>query len=390
MEKIPVTIIGGGVVGLAIARELSLNGVDGVYLFEKNPYLGDEQSGRNSCVLHAGVYYSPGSLKAKLCVQGNAMLYAFCDEHGVACFNTSKIIVAVDEAKDRMIDTYVERCAANGVKGVKKISSKEIIEIEPNVRALSALLVPSTGVLDVPEYVKTLARLASDAGAGIIKDTKVTGIEPRGDGFVVRTRDSRGAEDEFETDRIINSAGLYADEIAALVNPSNSWRIAPLRGEYYRYDSSSRKEVGLNGTCVYQVQEPYELDGKLYFGIGIHLTPTLDVAEGGSRKIGRYVSVGPTSIPVTDKHDYETGRKAAGFFYEDVKRFFPNLRVEDLQMDYAGNRAKLKGYDDFVIRRDEKYPACAHLVGIDSPGLTSSLAIARYVAEEFFDVRRTS
>lgn len=373
--------------GLAIARELSLRGVSGVYLFEKNLYLGDEQSGRNSCVLHAGVYYTPGSLKARLCVEGNPMLYDFCRANGIACFNTSKIIVAVDEVKDRMLDSYIERCAANGVRGVKKISSSEILKIEPNVRALSALYVPSTGVLDVPEYIKTLERLAVEAGAGIIKETKVVGVTPVSGGFAVKTRDSRGSEDEFETESVINSAGLYADEIAAMVNPANSWRIAPLRGEYYRYDSASRDDVALKGACVYQVQEPYELDGKLYFGIGIHLTPTLDISPGGSRKIGRYVSVGPTSIPVENKNDYESGRKDARYFYDDVKRFFPNLRLDDLQPDYAGNRAKLKGYEDFVIRRDEKYPGCVHLVGIDSPGLTSSLAIARYVAKEFFEVK---
>jgi len=387
MERIPLTIIGGGAVGLAIARELSaVKGIGGIYLFEKNPYLGDEQSGRNSCVLHAGVYYTPGSLKSKLCVKGNALIYEYCRQKKITAINTGKIIVAVDEEKDRMIDTYIERCAANGVTGVRKILSDEIKKMEPNVSALSALYVPSTGILDVPEYIKALAKDAEDAGVGIIKGTKVVKIEPLSSGgFVIGTRNTSGAEDEFETEKIINAGGLYSDEIAAMVNPSNKYQIVPLRGEYYRYDSSRREEIKLNGMCVYQVQEPYEIDGKKYLGIGIHLTPTLEIDSSGGRRIGRYVSVGPTSIPVKDKHDLESNRKDASYFYDDVKRFFPHIRISDLEMDYAGNRAKLKDYDDFVIKRDDKYPDCVHLIGIDSPGLTSSMAIAEYVADNFFN-----
>ena len=390
MEKIPVTVIGGGVVGLAVARELSRRGVGGVFLFEKNLFLGDEQSGRNSCVLHAGVYYQPGSLKSMLCVKGNAMIYDYCRARGIAAFNTGKMIVAVNEEKDRMIDLYLERCAANGVKGARKILSDEIKKLEPNVAAVSALYVPSTGILDVPEYVKNLARDAEESGAGIIKGAKVVRIEPlsrrEGGGFIVGTEGTGGAAaEEFETEKIINAAGLYSDEIAAMINPDNKYKIVPLRGEYYRYDSSRREDIKLNGMCVYQVQEPFVIDGKKYLGIGIHLTPTLEPLPDGKRRIGRYVSVGPTSIPVKDKHDLESGRKDAGFFYDDVKRFFPNIRRDDLEMDYAGNRAKLKDYDDFIIKSDDRYPrSVVHLIGIDSPGLTSSLAIAEYVADNFF------
>lgn len=383
MEKIPITIVGGGVIGLAIAWELSKSGWGGVFLFEKNPYLGDEQSGRNSCVLHAGIYYPENSLKAKLCVSGNRMIYDFCREYGVACVNTKKIIVAINDEEDKKIDFYLQRATANGVVGVKKIYRDEIKKIEPNVEAVSALYVPSTGILDVPEYVKALAKLAKDSGAEIIKESKIVKIEPQKNTFIAHVENLRGGTDVFETDILINAAGLYSDEIASMINPNNPYRIIPLRGEYYRYDSSKREEIKLNGMNVYQVQEPYYIDGKMYLGIGIHLTPTLEL-KGDKKVIGRYVSVGPTSIPVKDKHDYESERRGPEYFYEDVVKFFPNIKIEDLEIDYAGNRAKLKDYDDFVIKRDDAHSNCIHLIGIDSPGLTSSLSIAGYVRENFF------
>lgn len=383
MQRVPITIIGGGVIGLAIARELSQSNIGGVYLFEKNPFLGDEQSGRNSCVIHAGIYYQENSLKAKLCVAGNRMLYEFCQRYGIACVNTRKIIVAVDEQKDRMIDLYLKRATANGVEGVKKILREEIKSLEPNVEAISALYVPSTGILDVPSYLKTLAKLAKDGGVEIIKESKVVRIEPQKNYFVVYVENLRGGSDIFETETLINAAGLYSDEIAKMINPESPYQIVPLRGEYYKFDSSKRDDIKLNGFNVYQVQEPFYIDGKMYLGIGIHLTPTFELING-KKVVGRYVSVGPTSIPVKDKHDYESNRQGPEYFYNDIIRFFPNIKLNDLQIDYAGNRAKLKDYDDFIIKRDEKYPNCIHLIGIDSPGLTSSLSIARYVKENFF------
>ncbi len=383
MEKIPITIVGGGVIGLAIAWELSKNGKEGVFLFEKNPFLGDEQSGRSSCVIHAGIYYAEGSLKSKLCVGGNKMLYDFCAKYDIACANTKKIIVAVDEEKTQKIDYYFQRAKANGVEGLRKIYRDEIKKLEPNVEAVSALFVPSSGIMDVPAYINTLARLAKESGAEIIKESKVVKIEPRNDSFIVHVQNLRGGTELFETEILINAAGLYSDEIASMINPKNPYHITPLRGEYYRFDSSKRDDIKLNGMNVYQVQEPFYIDGKMYLGIGIHLTPKFELKDN-KQVIGSSVSVGPTSIPVKDKHDYETGRRGPEYFYEDIVRFFPNIKMEDLQIDYAGNRAKLKDYDDFVIKRDDICPNCIHLIGIDSPGLTASLPIAKYVKENFF------
>ena len=379
MEKIPVTIIGGGVIGCAIAYELSKS-MDGIFLFEKNTFLGDEQSGRNSGVIHAGIYYDKELLKRTLCLEGKKLIYEFCRENKVPVIKTGKIIVAADEKEDKIVDRYIKNTASWGLEGVKKISGAEIKKMEPNVEALSALYSPDTGIFDVPEYLRTLAKLAASQGVEILKETKVVDVKPQGESFLVEVEYKRGGRETFETGLLINAAGLYSDEIAKLINPKNDYEILPLRGEYYRFNSAKRPELNMCGTNVYQVQEPFYIDGVEYLGIGIHLTPTFDLSAGGGRVIGKNVLVGPTSIVVKKKNDYETARQGAAYFLERVIKFFPHLRLEDLEMDYAGSRAKLKSGNDFVIKRDDAYPNAVHLVGIDSPGLTSSLAIAKYVA----------
>jgi glycerol-3-phosphate dehydrogenase len=230
-----------------------------------------------------------------------------------------------------------------------------------------------------------LAKLAGSQGAEIMKETKVIGVTPSNGSFIVEVQYGRGGTEKFETETIINAAGLYSDEIAAMINPDNKYEILPLRGEYYRFNSSRRPGLGMSGLNVYQVQEPYFIDGVEYLGIGIHLTPTFDMAADGKRAIGKNVLVGPTSIVVKSKNDYETQRQGPEYFLERVINFFPELKLQDLELDYAGSRAKLKVGNDFVIKRDDRYKNAFHLVGIDSPGLTSSLAIAKYLCRMIED-----
>lgn len=380
MEKIPVTIIGGGVIGCAIANELALT-MSGVFLFEKNLYLGDEQSGRNSGVIHAGIYYDKEPLKSSLCVEGKKLLYEFCVSHDVPIVKTGKIIVACDDKEDIRVDRYVANAVQRGLSGIKKITGDEVSRLEPNVHAVSALYSPDTGIFDVPAYLAALAKSASSRGAEILKETKVAAVRPSGDSFVVDVEYGRGGTETFETDIVINAAGLYSDEIANMINPDNKYEILPLRGEYYRFNSSRRSGLEMKGMNVYQVQEPFFVDGIEHLGIGIHLTPTFNISETGKMVIGKNVLLGPTSIVVKNKNDYETERQGAEYFVDKVIKFFPDLKIEDLEMDYAGSRAKLKHGNDFVIKRDDRYPNAVHLVGIDSPGLTSSLAIAKYVGK---------
>ncbi|MFH1352248.1 MAG: NAD(P)/FAD-dependent oxidoreductase [bacterium] len=378
MEKIDIAIIGGGVIGLACAGALSKDSAS-VFLFEKNPYLGDEQSGRNSGVIHAGIYYDKMPLKRKLCVEGNRLLYEFCEKHGVPCRRTGKLIVATDEEEDRRLDFYLESAKKAGAEGIKKITSKEVALREPNVRAYSALLSPSTGILDAASYVDCLSKIAAKNDVEIMKKTKVTGIKAGENLFAVEIENSNGEKETFAAETVINAAGLYSDEIAKMINPVPGFEIIPVRGEYYYFNTSKRADIKMNGTNVYPVQKPYYINGAEHLAIGIHLTPAFELNPAGEKVIGNKVLVGPTTSAVGCKDDLKTGRKGPEYFYGSVRKFFPCLKIEDLQADYAGIRAKLKDGEDFVIERDEKHHNAVNLIGIDSPGLTASLAIAKFV-----------
>ncbi|MCD6311919.1 MAG: NAD(P)/FAD-dependent oxidoreductase [Elusimicrobia bacterium] len=382
MEKIDTAVIGGGVVGLAIACALAEKGKD-IFLFEKNPYLGDEQSGRNSGVIHAGLYYRDYPLKKKLCVEGNRLLYDFCEKNNVPFSRTGKFIVAVNAEEDKMIDSYIDNARDSGAEGVRRVSPDDVREKEPNVNVYSALISPSTGIVDAADYIKCLERLARAKGVEAMTSTKVTGITSGGSGFIVEIEEG-GRKEEFTTEKIINSAGLYSDEIADMINPENAYKIIPVRGEYYCFDSSSRSELAMNGTNVYPVQKDYFIDGVKHLAIGIHLTPVFDIAPGGRKIIGKKILVGPTSNAVSEKEDLEKGRGGAERFYEGVKEFFPGIKPEDLKIDYAGNRAKLARGGDFIIERDSKYSWAINLIGIESPGLTASLSIAEFVKNLVF------
>jgi len=377
MEKIDTAIIGGGAVGLAIACALAKEGKD-IFLFEKNPYLGDEQSGRNSGVIHAGLYYRGYPLKKKLCVEGNRLLYDFCEKNKVPFSKTGKFIVAVNAEEDKMIDRYIDNALDSGAPGVERVSPDYVREKEPNVNVYSALISPSTGILAAADYIKCLERFARSKGVEIMTSTKVTGITSGGSGFIVEIEEG-GRKEEFTAEKIINSAGLYSDEIANMINPENEYKIIPVRGEYYCFDSSARSEISMNGTNIYPVQKEYSIDGVKHMAIGIHLTPVFDMDQNGRKIVGKKILVGPTSNAVREKEDLEKGRAGAECFYDGVKEFFPGIKPEDLKIDYAGNRSKLAGCGDFIIERDSKYSGAVNLVGIESPGLTASLAVAEFV-----------
>lgn len=376
MEKIPITIIGGGVVGCAIAWELSKY-KEGIFIFEKNTYLAEEQSARNSGVIHAGIYYKHTPLKRKLCIRGKDLLYDFCKKYNIPHIQTGKIIVATDEKEEKRVDEYIENCLSWGVP-VKKLTKREIKEKEPNVEALCGLFSPTTGIIDVATYVKMLVLLSKENKVEILTQTKVVEIKPDNHSFIVKVEYPNKSYENFKTGLIINAAGLYSDEVAKMLNPTITYEIKPVRGEYFKFNSKKRKEINFFGTNIYPVEQPYYLDGKLHYALGVHLTPTFELKDN-KKELGRYVLVGPSSTPVKDKADYEKERKGPEYFVEQLKKFFPTIDISDLEIDFAGNRAKLKNYDDFIIEKDKTYPNAIHLIGIDSPGLTSSLAIAEYV-----------
>ncbi len=370
MDRANVVIIGGGVVGCAIAREVSANTED-VFLLEQLPRLGMATSSRNSGVIHSGLYYPPGSLKARFCVEGNRLSREFCLAHNVPYENCGKLIVATHEREIPELEKLAANGRANGVEGMRIVDKKRIAEREPHVSAVAALEVPSTGIVSAEELTKAYARVATERGANILTDARVISLEPRADAIVVEIELGSPAESErlvrekIEARCVINAAGLYSDEVAALLG-NNQYRIYPVRGEYAEVVRS--KAFLVNGLV-------YPLPHADHLSLGTHLTRTL----WGT------VLVGPTARYVDAKNDYERDRLPLEEFHRSAISLLPELKLEDLQLAYSGIRPKLVPPDehriaDFVITRDPNWRRAIHLVGIESPGLTSAPAIARYVA----------
>ena len=368
MDRVNVVIIGGGVVGCAIARELSSQ-VQDVFLLEQSPRLGMATSTRNSGVIHSGIYYPPEFLKARFCVEGNRLTKEFCAAHGVPHSNCGKIVVAKDQSEIPELEKLAENGRKNGVEGLKIVGPERIRQREPHIRVEAALEVPSTAIVSAEELVKAFARLASDQGASILTNARVTKLEGKPESISVGVEFGDPADgvtrETVEAQCVVNSAGLYADEVAALLG-NRSYRIYPVRGEYAEV---VRTRADLVNALVY----PLPLHDRL--SLGVHLTKTL----WGT------VLVGPTARYVADKTDYEHDRLPLEEFLHDARSLLPELHLEDLRLAYSGLRPKLvppnvHGMADFVITRDPTFPRAIHLVGIESPGLTSAPSIARFVA----------
>ena len=370
MDRANIVIIGGGVVGCAVARAVSRSLSD-VFLVEQMPRLGMGASTRNSGVIHSGIYYPPGSLKARFCVAGNRMMYEFCAAHNVPHRKCGKLVVAHDAKQIAALEHLAENGRANGVTGLRIVDSAEVRAREPHIEAAAALLVPSTGILSAEDLVKTLARIATDQGASLLTHTRVARLEPRADSIAVTlasgdAADSGAAEETIEARCVINCAGLCSDEIAAMLG-NHAHRIYPVRGEYCEL---VRSKSYLINNLVYPLPHA---DG---LSLGVHLTRTL----------WDTVLVGPTADYVPDKNDYERNRLPVEEFVRRARPMLPEIEAADLQLAYSGIRAKLvppnhEGIADFVIERDANVPRAIQLIGIESPGLTSSLAIAEQVAK---------
>ncbi|MBN2123781.1 MAG: FAD-dependent oxidoreductase [Deltaproteobacteria bacterium] len=382
MNDVSIVIIGGGVIGCAVARELSTRFED-VFLLERNPGItrGENQSSRNSGVIHSGIYYDRETrpLKAALCVEGNRLLYAFCSRHRVPALQTGKLIVASTEEEDGILDLYLERAKENGVPGVEKISGGRVRELEPNVKAVSALLVPSAGIVDPASLVYRLHTLAGATGVQFMAGTEVVGLEAHGEGVKVALRYRDGALDGIEARCVINAAGVEADLVARMLDPDSPYELDPLLAESYKFYGHKREDLALRGMNIYPTPEIVTTAHGSHFVVGIHLTPTFEDL-GSPPRMGSTVTVGPRHRAVRDRNE-RTGEGApARLFADRVRAYFPGLRDDDLLWHQAGIQARLKGYPDFIIRSDPGCPCCIHLLGIDSPGLTASLAVARHAA----------
>jgi glycerol-3-phosphate dehydrogenase len=370
MDRANVVIIGGGVVGCALACEIAASTED-VFLLEQMPKLGMATSTRNSGVVHSGIYYPPGSLKARLCVSGNVMTKEFCAAHGVPHNNCGKLVVATQESEVAALEKLAANGRANGVEGLRMVDRARIREREPHVSALAALEVPSTGILEAEALVKAYARIAVDRGANILNHARVVELKPCADSIAVVIEIGDPADpaslqrESIEARCVVNSAGLYADEVAAMLG-NTRYKIYPVRGEYAEVN---RSRAYLVNALVYPLPHPGGLT------LGVHLTRTM----WGT------ILVGPSARYVQEKNDYERERLPVEDFLHSAQALLPELKLEDLHLAYSGLRPKLvppteHGIADFVITRDPVHSRAIQLVGIESPGLTAALAIARHVA----------
>jgi glycerol-3-phosphate dehydrogenase len=366
MDQANILIIGGGVVGCAIARTVSSRWQD-VFLVEQFPKLGMATSTRNSGVNHSGIYYPKNSLKARLCLEGNRLTYEFCAKHNVPFRHCGKLVVAADPHEEAELAALKKRGEDNGVEGLRLIDAAEIRKREPHIKGVAALDVPSTGIVSAEELVHAYARVATNQGASIVTRAQVVSLEPSANSVRVGLKIGDEEDSQHETIEakcVINAAGLYADEVAAMLG-NHSWRIYPVRGEYCEVRGP---RASLINNLVYPLPHA---DG---ISLGVHFTKTL---------WGTFL-LGPTATYVEGKDNYEKNRMPISAFAESAKTLLPEIKERDLQLGYTGLRPKLvpaghQGIVDFVITRDANVPQTIHLVGMESPGLTAAPAIGEHV-----------
>ncbi|NQT90856.1 MAG: NAD(P)/FAD-dependent oxidoreductase [Candidatus Omnitrophica bacterium] len=365
MEKTDVIIVGAGIVGLAIATAISKNSRS-VIVVERNETFGQETSSRNSEIIHSGIYSPKDFLKTKLCLEGRRLLYQFCEEQDISHKRLGKLIVATDNDEARELDHLFEIGKDNGVEDLRLLSGKEAKELEPEVNAICAIESPSTGIVDTHQLMKRLEYLATSRKVVFAYSCEVTGIEKKQDGYGVSIRDIDGETIELFTRTVINSAGLGSEAIARMVGidvEKYGYKLHYAKGEYFRLKASKAK---LLNRLIYPTPKQESL--------GIHTVTD----SGGQRKLG------PNAFYV-DRIDYDVDPSHKMEFYEAVSRYLPFLEKDDLTPDMSGIRAKLQGPGeaarDFVItdETDKGLPGFINLIGIESPGLTSSLAIAKHV-----------
>lgn len=360
MTDVDVAVIGGGVVGLASALALAGQG-HSVCVLESHARTGHGTSTRNSGVIHAGLYYPAGSLKARLCVRGRHLLYEFCERYGVPHARCGKLVVAATDADVPRLETLRAQADANGVEDLAVIDTAAVRAREPHVHAVAALWSPVTGIVEPEALVRTLAERCRAADVAILPGSPLIGAESAPGGLRLTT-----PQEIIVAAQVVNAAGLYADHVSALLG-GETFTIYPCRGEYAELRPARCSMV--HGLV-------YPLPHKAGHGLGVHLTRT----TWGS------VLIGPTIHYQESRDDYERDRLPLEDFVAPTQVLLPSITQDDLQLASSGIRAKLcppsEDFADFLVRRDRVNPRVIQAAGIDSPGLTSCLAIAEVVTAE--------
>ena len=361
MEKLDAVVVGAGVVGLAVARALAMAGRE-VVILEAEDAIGTHTSSRNSEVIHAGIYYPKGSLKARSCIAGKELLYEYCVQHGVPHRRSGKLIVSTSEKQSDELLSIQQRAHANGVTDVVWMTRDQALALEPALHCAAALYSPSTGIIDSHALMLAYLGDAEDRGAMLALKSPLENVVPGHNGFVLHTH-----EMDVECQVLVNSAGLRAPSVARRIQGFPEKFIPRelyAKGNYYSLSARSPFT-----RLVYPVPEPG--------GLGVHVT--LDLA--GQARFG-------PDVEWVERIDYGVDPKRAERFYAAIRRYWPGLPDGALAPGYSGIRPKTAGpgepAPDFHIQgpREHGVPGLVHLFGIESPGLTSSLALAALVLEE--------
>lgn len=359
MMKTDITIIGAGVVGLAVASEIARPDLN-VIILEKNARHGEGISSRNSEVIHSGIYYEQGSLKASLCAAGREMIYEIASKNNVPHKKTGKLIVATDTDEIATIEKIYEKGRNNGVKSISLISKGQIARMEPYVQGQAAIYSPDTGIISAHDLMNYFMLKALDRKASLVCRTKVTNIEKDKNCWRITTQNETGENFEILSSLVINAAGLESDTIANLAGMN--YQLHYCKGNYFSISGIKR---GMVQRLIYPVPD------KNRVSLGVHLTIDLN---------GR-LKLGPDADYIPRSENYSVDSQKSLLFFQGAQKFLPLLKEENLSPDMAGIRPKLQGpkddLRDFVIQED--FPGFINLVGIESPGLTASPAIALHV-----------
>jgi len=373
MEQVDCVVVGAGVIGLAVAREMALQGHETI-LLERESAFGTVSSARNSEVIHAGIYYPKDSLKAKLCVEGNRLLYEYCRSHQVGTQPYGKLIVAADETQIIDLQAILYKAQNNGVPEIKMISGDEAKSLEPNLQCVAAILSSTTGIVDSHGYMLSLLGGFEDAGGMIAYQSPLISAKPIGNnaegGYALEIGGADGMQ--IQTKLLINCAGMSAPTIAQKIEGLKKDQIPKAYFAKGNYFSLSGKSPFTH--LIYPIPEPG--------GLGVHLT--LDM--GGQAKFGPDVEW--LDIDAEEHIDYTVDPRRSEGFYEAVRRYWPSLKDNSLQPDYSGVRAKIvppnapAGDFCFNSPNDHGLHGLYNLYGFESPGLTSSLAIAKHLERQ--------